>query len=32
LTVEAPVASHKSFGGTAPSEVRKQLALWRARN
>ncbi|RKE80234.1 argininosuccinate lyase [Rhizobium sp. AG855] len=32
LTVEASVASRKSFGGTAPSEVRKQIAWWRARN
>jgi argininosuccinate lyase len=32
LTVEASVASRKSFGGTAPSEVRKQIVWWRARN
>jgi argininosuccinate lyase len=32
LTVEASVASRKSFGGTAPSEVRRQIAFWRARN
>jgi argininosuccinate lyase len=32
LTVEASVASRKSFGGTAPSEVRKQIAWWRQRN
>ncbi|MFN3635393.1 MAG: argininosuccinate lyase [Rhizobium rhizophilum] len=32
LTVEASVASRKSFGGTAPSEVRNQIAWWRARN
>ncbi|CDM59457.1 MULTISPECIES: argininosuccinate lyase [Rhizobium] len=32
LTVEASVASRKSFGGTAPEEVRKQIAYWRARN
>ncbi|MBW9114501.1 argininosuccinate lyase [Rhizobium cauense] len=32
LTVEASVASRKSFGGTAPSEVRKQIAYWRGRN
>jgi argininosuccinate lyase len=32
LTVEASVASRTSFGGTAPSEVRKQIAWWRARN
>ncbi|TWD53545.1 argininosuccinate lyase [Agrobacterium vitis] len=32
LTVEASVASRKSFGGTAPDEVRKQIKWWRARN
>ena len=32
LTVEASVASRKSYGGTAPSEVRKQIARWRQRN
>ncbi|AJY47503.1 argininosuccinate lyase [Martelella endophytica] len=32
LTVEASVASRKSFGGTAPDEVRKQIAWWKARN
>ncbi|MCQ2003077.1 argininosuccinate lyase [Rhizobium sp. NRK18] len=32
LTVEASVASRTSFGGTAPSEVRKQIAYWRSRN
>ncbi|MBP1852167.1 argininosuccinate lyase [Rhizobium halophytocola] len=32
LTVEASVASRRSFGGTAPSEVKKQIAWWRARN
>ena len=32
LTVEASVASRKSYGGTAPSEVRKQIAWWRTRN
>jgi argininosuccinate lyase len=32
LTVEASVASRSSFGGTAPSEVRKQIAWWRQRN
>ncbi|WVT72507.1 argininosuccinate lyase [Sinorhizobium chiapasense] len=32
LTVEASVASRTSFGGTAPKEVRKQIAWWRARN
>jgi len=31
VTVEASVASRKSFGGTAPDEVRKQIAWWRAR-
>ncbi|WP_438992193.1 argininosuccinate lyase [Lentibacter sp.] len=28
LTVEASVASRTSYGGTAPSEVRKQVARW----
>ncbi|KQT01751.1 MULTISPECIES: argininosuccinate lyase [unclassified Rhizobium] len=32
LTVEASVASRQSFGGTAPNEVRKQIAWWRTRN
>ncbi|MFZ2099749.1 MAG: argininosuccinate lyase, partial [Oricola sp.] len=32
LTVEASVASRVSFGGTAPSEVRRQIAWWRGRN
>jgi argininosuccinate lyase len=32
VTVEASVASRKSFGGTAPDEVRRQIAWWRARN
>lgn len=32
LTVDASVASRTSFGGTAPSEVRKQIAWWRGRN
>ncbi|WP_026620197.1 argininosuccinate lyase [Ensifer sp. WSM1721] len=32
LTVEASVASRTSFGGTAPAEVRKQIAWWRGRN
>jgi argininosuccinate lyase len=32
LTVDASVASRQSFGGTAPSEVRKQIAYWRGRN
>ncbi len=29
LTVEASVASRTSFGGTAPDQVRKQIAWWR---
>ncbi len=29
LTVEASVASRTSYGGTAPSQVRKQIARWR---
>ncbi|CAD7022892.1 argininosuccinate lyase [Pseudorhizobium halotolerans] len=32
LSVDASVASRTSFGGTGPSEVRKQIAWWRARN
>jgi argininosuccinate lyase len=32
VTVEASVASRKSFGGTAPDRVREQIAWWRARN
>ncbi|MDR6755437.1 argininosuccinate lyase [Mycoplana sp. BE70] len=32
LTVEASVASRTSFGGTAPSGVRQQIAWWRTRN
>jgi len=32
LTVEASVASRTSFGGTAPSNVRQQIAWWRARD
>ncbi len=32
LTVEASVASRVSFGGTAPEEVRRQIAWWRGRN
>lgn len=32
LTVEASVASRKSYGGTAPDEVRKQIKWWRSRN
>lgn len=31
LTVDASVASRVSYGGTAPSQVRKQIALWRDR-
>ncbi|MCP8897362.1 argininosuccinate lyase [Shinella daejeonensis] len=31
LTVEASVASRTSFGGTAPSGVRRQIAWWRER-
>jgi argininosuccinate lyase len=31
LTVEASVASRQSYGGTAPSQVRKQIAGWRER-
>ncbi|MCK5932131.1 MAG: argininosuccinate lyase [Fulvimarina manganoxydans] len=31
LTVEASVASRKSFGGTAPDNVRTQIAVWRER-
>lgn len=30
LTVQASVASRTSFGGTAPSSVRQQIAYWRA--
>ena len=29
LTVENSVASRVSYGGTAPSEVRKQIARWK---
>ena len=32
VTVEASVASRKSYGGTAPARVREQIAWWRARN
>jgi argininosuccinate lyase len=32
LSVDASVASRQSFGGTAPSEVKKQIAWWRERN
>ncbi|MGN6551703.1 MAG: argininosuccinate lyase, partial [Pararhizobium sp.] len=31
LTVDASVASRQSFGGTAPAEVRRQIAWWKAR-
>ncbi len=31
LTVDASVASRKSFGGTAPDLVRAQIAYWRDR-
>jgi len=31
LTVDASVASRTSFGGTAPSQVAKQIAHWRER-
>lgn len=31
LTVEASVASRTSFGGTAPDNVRAQIAYWRER-
>jgi len=31
LTVDASVASRTSFGGTAPVEVRRQIAFWRQR-
>ncbi|MCO6188176.1 argininosuccinate lyase [Rhizobium sp. L1K21] len=31
LTVDASVASRKSFGGTAPDQVRSQIAYWRDR-
>jgi argininosuccinate lyase len=30
-TVEASVASRTSFGGTAPNQVRQQIAWWRAQ-
>ena len=32
LTVDASVASRQSYGGTAPAEVRKQIAWWRTQN
>ncbi len=31
LSVEASVASRTSYGGTAPSEVRRQIAIWKER-
>jgi argininosuccinate lyase len=31
LTVDASVASRKSYGGTAPDQVRYQIAKWRER-
>jgi argininosuccinate lyase len=31
LTVAASVASRKSFGGTAPENVRRMAAEWRER-
>ncbi|MFT3810858.1 MAG: argininosuccinate lyase [Micropepsaceae bacterium] len=31
LTVEASVASRVSFGGTAPDNVKREAALWRAK-
>jgi argininosuccinate lyase len=31
VTVEASVAARRSYGGTAPVEVRKQIAAWRQR-
>ena len=31
LSVQNSVKSRKSFGGTAPQEVRKQLRYWRKR-
>ncbi|MFM2279577.1 MAG: argininosuccinate lyase, partial [Pseudomonadota bacterium] len=31
VTVEASVASRKSYGGTAPDRVREQIATWRGR-
>ncbi|OCW58282.1 argininosuccinate lyase [Hoeflea olei] len=30
LTVDASVASRQSYGGTAPAQVRSQIARWRA--
>ena len=31
LTPEASVASRSSYGGTAPDQVRRQIALWKER-
>ena len=31
LSVSSSVASRRSFGGTAPAEVRKQIRYWRKR-
>jgi argininosuccinate lyase len=31
LTVEKSAASRKSFGGTAPQEVRRQIRYWKKR-
>ena len=31
LTVDASVASRKSYGGTAPERVREQIAAWKER-
>ena len=31
LTVQASIASRTSYGGTAPSQVRRQIELWKER-
>jgi argininosuccinate lyase len=31
LSPEASVASRSSYGGTAPAQVRRQIALWKER-
>jgi len=31
LTVDASVASRQSYGGTAPTRVREQVAAWKAK-
>jgi argininosuccinate lyase len=31
LTVDASVASRQSYGGTAPTRVREQVATWKAK-